>query len=340
VHLVCAHWQPDIRIKNVITMGPVDVTPVIGPPPGSLAPSTSITPVASDQQAGYSAIEGLVALLECDPATYRIKAEDDAATAMATPGLALLPADAGAAAPVEVSDDEEWTGDAAPKPAVKQETSDSAAVASASAVLADAAGPCEVSSAATHDVSASTAIGSALDAVISGSASAEAGVDTGSACCVHSGSEGHIHDSAAPLLDAETTAASDSAADVVVAATPPCADCGSAEGVTVACSRPGCFVRYHPLCAWYSGTFVTVTTNTVVDFARSRYHPACGAKYSLYCQKHLPEDVLKDRRSTVEQRTLRCKYRAQEGDTETVSMPAVVFVLCPYPSFLPAWDDV
>mmetsp|Transcript_4507 Transcript_4507/g.6742 ORF Transcript_4507/g.6742 Transcript_4507/m.6742 type:complete len:926 (+) Transcript_4507:43-2820(+) len=56
-----------------------------------------------------------------------------------------------------------------------------------------------------------------------------------------------------------------------------CSICKSKEGATVSCAARGCTKRFHPLCAWYNGNCMRVSTRSL------------GCDMYLFCSSHTPK---------------------------------------------------
>lgn len=99
-----------------------------------------------------------------------------------------------------------------------------------------------------------------------------------------------------------------------------CQECRSNLGRTVTCAHPGCPSRFHPLCAWYAGYFMTAHIAPNSDLVYSPKAESRGVSFALHCQLHVPAEVIAAGRSTVAQRQLRLKYRTSEEDSKAVSL--------------------
>jgi hypothetical protein len=97
-----------------------------------------------------------------------------------------------------------------------------------------------------------------------------------------------------------------------------CQECRSNLGRTVTCAHPGCSARFHPLCAWYAGYYMTAHLAPHCDLVYSPNPDSRGLSFALHCQLHVPADVIAAGRSTVAQRQLRLRYRTSEDDSRAV----------------------
>jgi hypothetical protein len=101
--------------------------------------------------------------------------------------------------------------------------------------------------------------------------------------------------------------------------------CGStgSNGVNADCKdgagngSAACSAVFHPLCAWFAGLLLQVTS-TDESFQANNHgtvYPA-GLKYTFYCPRHYPSESVGEVRN--QQAHLRQKYRIHEGDLEHI----------------------
>ena len=91
-----------------------------------------------------------------------------------------------------------------------------------------------------------------------------------------------------------------------------CVVCCQSRGHTFECSHEGCSTRFHLLCAWFRGAFVSVDLTDRSFWGQGESHeeyPA-GLRVEAYCLAHCPEG----KRDRMEQIQLRTKYRLKEND--------------------------
>eukprot|EP00624_Nannochloropsis_granulata_P006066 evm.model.NODE_4407_length_63659_cov_22.504595.8 len=93
-----------------------------------------------------------------------------------------------------------------------------------------------------------------------------------------------------------------------------CIICSQSRGHTFQCSHEGCRARFHLLCAWFRGAFVSVELTDRSFWGHGKNHedyPA-GLHVRAYCIQHCPQGA-QDR---LEQVQLRAKYRLKENDQQ------------------------
>jgi len=93
-----------------------------------------------------------------------------------------------------------------------------------------------------------------------------------------------------------------------------CIICSQSRGHTFQCSHEGCRARFHLLCAWFRGAFVSVELTDRSFWGHGENHedyPA-GLHVRAYCLQHCPGGT----RDRLEQVQLRAKYRLKENDQQ------------------------
>ena len=101
-----------------------------------------------------------------------------------------------------------------------------------------------------------------------------------------------------------------------------CICCNLDTGAPIKCSHPECTTYFHPLCAWYDGLFMKVTceyTNGMLVYGGG----GTGGLFEAFCFTHTPTAVLEGgKRSIMEQRNLRKKYRFKDEQEAAISKGA------------------
>ena len=65
-----------------------------------------------------------------------------------------------------------------------------------------------------------------------------------------------------------------------------CLICNKTMGAVMSCSGDGCDCKYHPICAWYYGLYMTVRANANANATMN------DCQYDLYCTAHTPLSAL------------------------------------------------
>ncbi len=84
-----------------------------------------------------------------------------------------------------------------------------------------------------------------------------------------------------------------------------CGKCGERGGGTIQCARSGCTERYHPLCAWYSGAHMSITSSGSgadrnVDFKLLCPNHAPGRKGASAAQRAKEQAAMRNRGRRLE----------------------------------------
>ena len=98
-----------------------------------------------------------------------------------------------------------------------------------------------------------------------------------------------------------------------------CSICNQGMGHLVQCceQKGVCSQRMHPLCAWFSGYYLTCSVDDssfLANGREDRKYPA-GIKISVFCQQHIPVDNVSSRK---DQSAIRKQYRIAEDDLDYV----------------------
>lgn len=91
-----------------------------------------------------------------------------------------------------------------------------------------------------------------------------------------------------------------------------CIICSQSRGHTLQCLHEGCRARFHLLCAWFRGAFVSVdlTDRSFWGHGKNREDYPAGLHVRAYCLQHCPQGA----HDRLEQVQLRAKYRLKEND--------------------------
>jgi hypothetical protein len=350
VHLVCALTCPGTRIANLMDMGPVDLsaaaahityapaapTPKALPAPAPAhAPAAPMALTAGDSRAGAAA------------ASVPAKAEEAAAAAMAVVGEGEEAE--GEAAKAATSPKKE--GPVAAPAAEKEEKEEEEGVppeGTQAATEAEAATPVDgVEDTPTGEAAAegATAEGkkSPPPVVAEGGERKEgkereeedeeqpqpsSAPDAPAAPASEKDDELPAIEpppatTAAPSSDAAGSASAPAAPSTALVPAPACRPsvgakgdqcgiCGQSRGYTLRCSHAGCSARFHLLCAWFRGAYVSmsVTDRSFRGAGADREEYPAGLQLEAYCLEHCPPGT----RDRAEQVAIRAQYRLKENE--------------------------
>lgn len=110
-----------------------------------------------------------------------------------------------------------------------------------------------------------------------------------------------------------------------------CMFCGDTKGYVISCGygvhegdhieKDSCMHFFHPLCAWFSGVYVTssLTDSTYLGIERSGLFPSC-VKFQFLCDTHIPiaEQVMNSHVGRDLQTMIRNKYRINVDDLNSI----------------------